>query len=72
MSTEIPELDARRPMATLSSSGGERDHLIRRAKQLSWLTLGLLGVEGSVAVIAGYLAGSIALSGSASTPRSRR
>lgn len=41
----------------------ERAQLARRARQLSWLTLGLLGVEGSVAVIAGVLAGSVALVG---------
>ena len=61
MTTQTPELELRQPAAPASAS--ERDRLIRRAKQLSWLTLGLLGIEGSVAVIAGVLAGSIALVG---------
>jgi divalent metal cation (Fe/Co/Zn/Cd) transporter len=37
--------------------------LARRARQLSWLTLGWLGLEGAVAVLAGLLASSIALIG---------
>lgn len=60
MTTQTPELE-RSPAA--AGAGDERERLIRRAKQLSWLTLGLLGIEGSVAVIAGILAGSIALVG---------
>jgi divalent metal cation (Fe/Co/Zn/Cd) transporter len=37
--------------------------LARRAKQLSWLSLAYMTVEGAVAVIAGIVAGSIALIG---------
>jgi len=37
--------------------------LARRARRLSWLTLAILGVEGTLAVVAGVLAGSIALIG---------
>ena len=46
-----------------SAPASERARLIRLAKQLSWLTLFLLGIEGSVAVVAGWMAGSIALIG---------
>ena len=35
----------------------------RRAKQLSWLSLVWMGVEGAIAITAGILAGSIALIG---------
>ena len=61
MTTEIPVVELRESTTTAPVS--ERDRLVHRAKQLSWLTLGLLGVEGSVAVIAGLTAGSIALVG---------
>ena len=37
--------------------------LARRARQLSWLTLAWLGLEGALGVLAGVLAGSIALIG---------
>ncbi|MEA2448982.1 MAG: hypothetical protein QOG63_914 [Thermoleophilaceae bacterium] len=36
---------------------------VRRVKQLSWLSLGWMAAEGSIAVLAGVLAGSIALIG---------
>jgi hypothetical protein len=42
---------------------GERDCLIRRAKALSWLSLGWMTIEGAVAITAAVLAGSIALLG---------
>jgi hypothetical protein len=35
----------------------------RRAKQLSWLSLAWMGAEGTIAITAGILAGSIALVG---------
>jgi hypothetical protein len=35
----------------------------RRARQLSWLSLGWMAAEGTVAIVAGVLAGSIALIG---------
>jgi divalent metal cation (Fe/Co/Zn/Cd) transporter len=41
----------------------ERDRLIRRAKALSWLSLGYMTVEGAVAITAAILAGSVALLG---------
>jgi divalent metal cation (Fe/Co/Zn/Cd) transporter len=40
-----------------------RAQLVRRAKLLSWLSLGWMTVEGAVAVIAGLMAGSVALLG---------
>jgi divalent metal cation (Fe/Co/Zn/Cd) transporter len=49
------------PVATVSP---ERYHeLARRVKLLSWLSLGAMSVEGIVAVVAGVMAGSIALVG---------
>lgn len=41
----------------------EYGRLARRARRLSWLTLAILGVEGTVAILAGVVAGSIALIG---------
>jgi divalent metal cation (Fe/Co/Zn/Cd) transporter len=37
--------------------------LARRARLLSWISLGWLGIEGSVAILAAVLAGSVALLG---------
>ncbi len=37
--------------------------LARRAKQLSWRSLGYMGVEGGVALVAGFIAASPALIG---------
>jgi divalent metal cation (Fe/Co/Zn/Cd) transporter len=42
---------------------GERARLIRRAKALSWLSLGWMTVEGAVAITAALIAGSVALLG---------
>jgi divalent metal cation (Fe/Co/Zn/Cd) transporter len=50
-----------RPVATISPE--RYRELARRVKLLSWLSLGAMGVEGIVAVVAGILAGSIALVG---------
>jgi len=41
----------------------ERDRLIRRAKALSWLSLGWMTIEGAVAISAAIVAGSVALLG---------
>jgi divalent metal cation (Fe/Co/Zn/Cd) transporter len=41
----------------------ERDRLVGRAKMLAWLGVGWHGVEAAVAVVAGVVAGSIALVG---------
>lgn len=37
--------------------------LARRARLLSWISLGWLGIEGSIAILAAVLAGSVALLG---------
>jgi len=44
-------------------NSGERDRLIRRAKVLSWLSLGYMTAEGAIAIAAAILAGSVALLG---------
>ena len=51
--------------ASASSRGdsAERDRLIRRAKALSWLSLAWMTVEGTVAIVAALVAGSVALLG---------
>jgi divalent metal cation (Fe/Co/Zn/Cd) transporter len=41
----------------------ERDRLIRRAKALSWVSLAWMTVEGTVAIAAALVAGSVALLG---------
>jgi divalent metal cation (Fe/Co/Zn/Cd) transporter len=41
----------------------ERDRLIRRAKALSWLSLAYMTAEGTIAITAAILAGSVALLG---------
>jgi divalent metal cation (Fe/Co/Zn/Cd) transporter len=48
-----------------AASHGSSDHLraARRVRQLSWLSLVWMGVEGAVAIVAGIVAGSIALIG---------
>jgi divalent metal cation (Fe/Co/Zn/Cd) transporter len=50
-----------RPVATITPE--RYGELARRAKLLSWLSLGAMSVEGIVAIMAGVLAGSIALVG---------
>jgi divalent metal cation (Fe/Co/Zn/Cd) transporter len=50
-----------RPVAAISRE--RYGQLARRAKLLSWLSLGAMSVEGIVAVVAGIMAGSIALIG---------
>jgi divalent metal cation (Fe/Co/Zn/Cd) transporter len=52
---------ARAPAATISRERYEQ--LARRARLLSWLSLGAMSVEGFVALLAGIVAGSIALVG---------
>jgi divalent metal cation (Fe/Co/Zn/Cd) transporter len=49
--------------ATSGPDPGERDRLIRRAKALSWLSLAWMTVEGTVAITAALIAGSVALLG---------
>jgi divalent metal cation (Fe/Co/Zn/Cd) transporter len=47
----------------LQSDQQPRARLVRRAKLLSWLSLGWMTIEGAVGVIAGLAAGSVALTG---------
>ncbi len=47
----------------LRSREQTRARLVRRAKLLSWLSLVWMTIEGAVGVIAGLLAGSVALTG---------
>ena len=44
-------------------SQNERRRLARRVRQLSWISLGYMAVEGGIAILAGIIAGSIALIG---------
>ena len=48
---------------TVTRGSGEYLRLARRAKLLSWVSLGYMALEGLVAVAAGVVAGSIALVG---------
>jgi divalent metal cation (Fe/Co/Zn/Cd) transporter len=52
---------AARPVATISPE--RYRELARRVRLLSWLSLGAMSIEGIVALVAGILAGSIALVG---------
>jgi divalent metal cation (Fe/Co/Zn/Cd) transporter len=55
---------AREPAAELATISQERyQALARRVRLLSWLSLGAMSVEGFVALLAGIVAGSIALVG---------
>jgi divalent metal cation (Fe/Co/Zn/Cd) transporter len=54
--------DAARDRAP-SITRGRYEHLARRVKLLSWLSLAWMTVEGAVAIAAGVVAGSIALIG---------
>jgi divalent metal cation (Fe/Co/Zn/Cd) transporter len=47
----------------IEPGGGTRSRLVRRAKLLSWLSLVWMTIEGAVGVIAGLVAGSVALTG---------
>lgn len=62
MSTPLPThpaLISTRP----ASPSDTRERLVRRVKLLSWLSLAWMTVEGAVAILAGAVAGSIALVG---------
>ena len=64
-SLELPTLAAP-PTAPQQQSvlePAERDRLIRRAKALSWLSLAYMTAEGTIAITAAILAGSVALLG---------
>ncbi len=50
-------------LGTRPRNDGERQRLVRRAKQLAWLGVGWHGIEAAIAIGAGVVAGSIALIG---------
>lgn len=58
-------LERHNPQVTASSTAGGEEWLraAGRARALSWLSLMWMGAEGAIAIIAGILAGSIALIG---------
>jgi divalent metal cation (Fe/Co/Zn/Cd) transporter len=51
------------PLGRATARDPERERLIRRARMLAWLGIGWHGVEATVAIAAGVVAGSIALVG---------
>lgn len=51
------------PAAPSSPSRGERSRLAARVRLLSWVSLGYMTLEGGIAILAGILAGSVALIG---------
>jgi divalent metal cation (Fe/Co/Zn/Cd) transporter len=57
VSTQAPVLTVIEP------ASGTRLRLVRRAKLLSWVSLVWMTIEGAVGVIAGLMAGSVALTG---------
>jgi divalent metal cation (Fe/Co/Zn/Cd) transporter len=63
---ELPTVQAALPAEPVAASGvspADRDRLVRRAKGLSWLSLAWMTVEGTVAITAATIAGSVALLG---------
>jgi divalent metal cation (Fe/Co/Zn/Cd) transporter len=51
------------PLAAPRPSDAERRRLAARVRLLSWVSLGYMTIEGTVAILAGVLAGSVALVG---------
>jgi divalent metal cation (Fe/Co/Zn/Cd) transporter len=62
-SAQMPTLSVTRPKPTAAGRSPERERLIGRARKLSWLSLGWMLIEGTVATAAGVIAGSVALLG---------
>lgn len=58
---ELPLAQQPPPIPQLRS--GERERLVRRARQLAWLGIGWHGIEATIAIGAGIAASSIALVG---------
>jgi divalent metal cation (Fe/Co/Zn/Cd) transporter len=56
-----PELQLIAPAPVIVTQDDEWLRLARRARMLSWVSLAWLTVEGTVAIVAGVMAGSIAL-----------
>jgi len=61
--TRLPALEPSSARAAPAHTTGERERLVRRVKLLSWASLAWMTVEGAVAIIAGLVAGSVALIG---------
>lgn len=59
----IASAPTRAPLPAAQTDRHERERLIRRAKLLSWLSLGWMTIEGAVAISAAIIAGSVALLG---------
>lgn len=51
------------PVARAAARDSQRERLVRRARTLAWLGIGWHGIEATIAVAAGVVAGSIALIG---------
>src|SRR4051794_32978728 len=60
---ELPVLSPAPAAGTGSLSAERYAAFARRVKQLSWLSLGAMTIEGVVAIAAGLVAGSVALVG---------
>ncbi len=52
-----------RALPVIQAGGGTRSRLVRRAKLLSWLSIGWMTVEAVTAIVAALIAGSVALLG---------
>jgi divalent metal cation (Fe/Co/Zn/Cd) transporter len=63
MSTDALAITHGRPAAVPGISDAERRRLAARVRLLSWISLGYMTMEGAVAILAGVLAGSVALVG---------
>jgi len=67
VSVELPTFQVTPAVARAASdpklAQRERERLVRRVKALSWVSLGLMTVEGAVAITAAIAAGSVALLG---------
>jgi len=62
-SSPLPTLEPTSAPVPAAPATGERGRLIRRVKLLSWASLAWMTVEGAVAIVAGIVAGSVALIG---------
>jgi len=60
---ELPVVSSARQSVATFREPADRDRLVRRARALSWLSLGYMTVEGTVAITAAILANSVALLG---------
>ena len=58
-----PELSVIQQPAMSAAREADYRHAAKRVRELSWLSLVWMGAEGTVAIVAGIMAGSIALVG---------